>query len=385
MLDRRKFIASSALLAGATFGPKVAFARAETQKRFIFIIQRGAADGLGTVGAVGDPYFESLRGSLAQDFKGGRKLDSTFTLHPALSGVGDLFTRKEALFIHAVASPYRDRSHFDGQDVLERGSVKPHQLTTGWLNRLIPLLDSGGARALAFGATMPAALQGKNPATTYGFSSFRDASNATLERVAEMYQGDMQLHPLWTEAVAAERLARAAGKTDRTRKLTGEFVAKMIGSENGPRIAMIETDDWDTHYGQSRRLQSRLRELDSLITGLRSGLGQTWKDSLVLVATEFGRTAAVNGTGGTDHGQGSVAMLFGGTLAGGKVVADFPGLGKTELYEGRDLRPTLRLDNLISSAISQHFALDAQLVSKALFPFTRTRIQTLFDGLVSSA
>ena len=136
----------------------------------------------------------------------------------------------------------------------------------------------------------------------------------------------------------------------------------------GARVAVIETGGWDTHANQRGRLGFQLRGLDALIAALKAGLGEEWQRTLVLVATEFGRTAAPNGTGGTDHGTGAMAMLLGGAVAGGRVIADWPGLGASALYEGRDLKPTLGLDALIASAVAQHYRLDFARTARTLFP-----------------
>jgi uncharacterized protein (DUF1501 family) len=151
----------------------------------------------------------------------------------------------------------------------------------------------------------------------------------------------------------------------------GTVAAKLLAGETGARIAMIETNGWDTHSGQQGRLAAQLRNLDGIVGALKTGLGANWANTLVIVATEFGRTARPNGTGGTDHGEASLAMLLGGAVAGGKVIADWPGLSTAALYEGRDLKPTTDLDALIAGALAQHYALEPARVMKALFPESR--------------
>jgi uncharacterized protein (DUF1501 family) len=148
----------------------------------------------------------------------------------------------------------------------------------------------------------------------------------------------------------------------------GRMAAGFLARADGPRIAMIETGGWDTHAQQRGRLAGQLKGLDAMIGAIRQGLGPLWADTMVVVATEFGRTVKVNGTQGTDHGTGSLAMLMGGAVNGGRVVADWPGLGDAALYEGRDLRPTTGLDTLLNSAISSHFDLTAARTAQKLFP-----------------
>lgn len=370
MIDRRSFVGAGAIGALAMgFAPTLALARAETDRRFVFIIQRGAADGLATLAPVGDPGFASQRGVLAEDFAGAARLDSMFALHPSLATIGELYTRGQALFAHAIASPYRDRSHFDGQNVLETGGAGAYQVKDGWLNRMLGMVPSGQAKAIAVAATVPLALRGSHEVSSYAPSALPDAPDDLLQRVSMLYQGDSQLHALWSEAMGTRALTGAmAGDNGRNAAATGALAAKLLAPANGARIAMIETGGWDTHAQQRTRLALQLRGLDSMIGALQVGLGPLWADTMVLVATEFGRTVAVNGTAGTDHGTGSAAMLLGGGVKGGRVLADWPGLGQAALFEGRDLRPTLQLDAFIGGAVAGHFGVEPGRAMAALFP-----------------
>ncbi|RHW18536.1 DUF1501 domain-containing protein [Sphingomonas gilva] len=370
MMDRRNLLRTGAIgAAAALFAPRIAFAAAPTDKRFVFIIQRGAADGLGIVVPVGDPAFAGQRGVLADIAEGGLKLDSTFTLHPMLAETGKLYGAKQALFAHAVASPYRERSHFDGQNVLESGGKGPYALKDGWLNRMLALLPEADARALAIAAAIPLALRGTREVASYAPSNLPDASDDLLQRVSMLYQGDAQLHGLWEQALATRTLTGdLAADNGRNAAATGALAARLMAPANGARIAMIETGGWDTHSGQKARLGAQLRGLDAMIGAIRTGLGAEWANTMVLVATEFGRTVAVNGTNGTDHGTASAAMLLGGGVKGGRVIADWPGLAQASLYEGRDLRPTGDLDGFIAGAVAAHFGLEPARVLPTLFP-----------------
>jgi uncharacterized protein (DUF1501 family) len=370
MFDRRSFIGAGAIGAAAmAFAPRMAFAKAETDKRFVFIIQRGAADGLGTVAPVGDPAFAGARGALAEDFQGAAKLDSMFALHPSLVNVGRLYTGGQALFAHAIASPYRDRSHFDGQNVLETGGVGAYQVKDGWLNRMLGLLPPSQAKAIAVAATVPLALRGSHEVSSYAPSALPRASDDLLQRVSMLYEGDTQLHALWSEAMGTRALTSdMADDNGRNAAATGALAAKLLVPENGARIAMIETGGWDTHAQQRTRLGLQLRGLDGMVGALQTGLGPLWADTIVLVATEFGRTVAVNGTAGTDHGTASSAMLFGGGVKGGRVMADWPGLAPAALFEARDLKPTMQLDAFIGGAVAGHFGIDPGRAMAALFP-----------------
>jgi len=365
-LDRRGFLGAAALLAA----PGVLFAQAATERRFIFIIQRGAADGLNTLIPYADPAYASARGALAIDAASALKLDGTFGLHPSLANLRDLYAAGQANFFHAVASPYRDRSHFDGQNVLETGGSAPYQVKDGWMNRLLAVLPRGGKEAIAFSPAIPMALRGSVEVTSYAPSNLPELEEDLMMRVEQLYARDGQLHALWAAALEARGMAGEMGAGAKRQSATalGSMAAAFLGRTDGPRIAMIETGGWDTHSGQNARLANQLKNLDGLIAGLREGLGATWDKTVILVATEFGRTVAANGTGGTDHGTGAVAMLIGGAVQGGRIVADWPGLSSANLLEGRDLKPTLALDALVAAACAESFALEQDRISKVLFP-----------------
>jgi uncharacterized protein (DUF1501 family) len=371
MLTRRFFLAAGGAGFTAMALPRIAVAKANTDRRFIFIIQRGAADGLSILGPTGDPAHASLRGSFDQDLSNGTRLDSFFTLHSALAGMGKLYAEKQALFVHAVASPYRDRSHFDGQNVLESGGSAAYRLRDGWLNRLLGLLPSSEAKALALSDTVPMALRGSHEVSSYAPSKLPDPSDDLLQRVSAMYEPDSQLHELWNAALATRATAGDINAAGQNGAATGAVAAKLLSGAEGARIAMIETSGWDTHSGQRGRLAAQLRNLDGIAGSLKAGLGADWARTLVIVATEFGRTVRPNGTGGTDHGEASLAMLLGGAVAGGKVIADWPGLSTAALYEGRDLKPTTGLDALIAAALSQHYGLEPSRALATLFPESR--------------
>jgi uncharacterized protein (DUF1501 family) len=366
-LARRQFLSIAGLGAGAMWiSPYMALASVETDRRFVFIIQRGAADGLDIVRPFGDPAYQDLRGALAGEATQSIKLDGTFALHPALVALGKMYAGGEALFVHAVASPYRDRSHFDGQNVLETGGTQPYQVKDGWLNRLVSMMPHEKDEAIALAPTVPMALRGPMPVSSYAPSSLPDAADDLMTRVGMLYDKDPQLHPLWTEALQAKGLAKGTNAKQDPAGL-GTLAAKFLSREDGPRIAMIETDGWDTHAAQAPRLAARLKALDTMIAAMRDAMGAAWKKTTVLVATEFGRTVAINGTGGTDHGTASTAMLIGGAVKGGRVLTDWPGLALSKLYEQRDLRPTMALDSLIAGAAAEALDLDGDRLGHKLF------------------
>lgn len=367
--DRRRFLAAAALLPAAP----LVLARADTPRRFVFVIQRGAADGLDTLIPYADPGYARARGALAIDPAQALRLDGSFALHPSLTTLAALHAAGEARAFHAVASPYRDRSHFDGQNVLETGGRMPFERKDGWLNRLLGLLPGGGPLAVALAPAVPLALRGPAEVLSHAPSTLPPATSELAQRVAQLYAGDAQLQALWQAAQAGQGMAgdAAAGGRRADPAVLGQRAAGLLVRPDGPRVAMIETLGWDTHSAQASRLGAQLKGLDALLGALKDGLGAAWSQTVVLVATEFGRTVAANGTGGTDHGTAAAAFLVGGAVQGGPVVADWPGLGTADLHEGRDLRPTLALDALVSAVCAQTFGLDPERCTAQLFPGAR--------------
>jgi uncharacterized protein (DUF1501 family) len=379
-LPRRRFLQFAALGAGAMWvAPRMALATVPGDRRFVFIIQRGAADGLSIVVPYADPNYARLRGEIAVDPAAAIRLDGSFALHPSLATAGAMYAQGQALFVHATASPYRERSHFDGQNVLETGGTSPYAVHDGWLNRLVSLMPRSRNEAIAFAPTLPPAFRGPAEVASYAPAALPQPSDDLLYRVTRLYEGDPQLHGLWDAALAARGLAAGADGGQNPAAL-GHLAASFLAKPDGPRIAMIETGGWDTHTGQVGRLANQLKALDATLAALKDGLGPVWTDTVVVVATEFGRTAAANGTGGTDHGTASAAMLLGGAVKGGRVVADWPGLAPAALYEARDLRPTTGLDQVIAAAAAECFALDPERVQRTLFaaaPSGTSRVEGL--------
>ncbi len=369
MLNRRQILASgfAGVALSAAF-PASAFAAAANPKRLLFIIQRGAADGLSTVMPIGDPAFAAIRP--AEAAAAGAKLDGLFALHPKMTETAGLFAAKEARFVHALASGYRDRSHFDGQNMLESGASRPYGRDDGWLNRLAGSLPASDAKALAIAPSVPLLLRGPASVASYAPSRLPEANEDLMRRVSMLYAEDAALAPIWESALATRDMAGSTmGGGIRKGADVGTMVAGLMAGPTGARIVSLETDGWDTHSGQAQRLGNQLQQLDALIAAVKLGLGPEWNNTLVMVATEFGRTVALNGTSGTDHGTASAAMLFGGSLSGGGTVsADWPGLSAAQLYEGRDLKPTSRFEDFASAAIAHHYDIDPAKTKKTLFP-----------------
>lgn len=386
MTNRRDILKAASLGAIATALPGLAFARAATDARFVLIIMRGATDGLALAAPYGDGSYRRVRGELALPEPGQEggllKLDGLFGLHPALSTVYDEYRNGRAAIVHAIASPYRERSHFDGQDVLENGANGVGSLRDGWLNRaLAPLGGSlGNAVGIAMAQNTPLVLRGKNSTTSWAPSQLPDADENTLQRLQDLYAGDEFFADRLAQALMSQEIATAGAGMDAANRRGGDAqhvlammqaAARFLTAENGPRIAVVETGGWDTHFNQGTTgglLFNRTASLDAGIAALRDGLGDTWSDTVVTIVTEFGRTAGVNGTRGTDHGTASAAVVLGGPVRGGRIIADWPGLRKQDLYESRDLMPTMDMRGLFKGVLAQHLRLDDAFLDRTVFP-----------------
>lgn len=381
--NRRSLLAGSLALGAATLTlPRMAFAQGAGSKNLLFVMLRGAADGLAMVAPIGDPAFAAVRGSTLADYEGARRADSMFAIHPAFESVGTAFGAGEALFVHAAATSYRERSHFDGQNMLETGAATPYAKADGWLNRLVAMMGNPAPRALAIAPTMPLALRGAAPASSYAPSSLPQASDAFMDRVGLLYQGDALLGQLWNQALETQAMAAGDGLRNlRDAQKAGTLAASLMREADGARISMIELGGWDTHANQRGAFARNARQLDALLGAYREGMGPAWSDTLVLVVTEFGRTVRFNGTQGSDHGTGSAALLMGGAVKGGRIVADWPGLGESDLYQGRDLRPTVALESVMAGAIAEHMRLDPGATLMQLFP---GRGGSALEGLVKT-
>lgn len=363
----------------------VALAAAPTDRRFVVVILRGALDGMAAVVPYGDPALMGLRAELlppGPNASGGMlDLGGFYGLHPALGGLHGLYQANELLPVHAVAGPTRVRSHFEAQDYLEFGI--DHTMTSGWLNRvagLIPAAGGGSDTALAVGTSVPMLLRGPVQVGTWMPSGAGKPAPDFYARIAELHHADLVTGPAireglkergFTETTLAKGANSAADSAAGGRRNTFPALCsatgKLLAAADGPRLAALEIGGWDTHAGQKNRLNTPLAELDAGLVALKGGLGNAWKQTVVLVVTEFGRTARVNGNGGTDHGTGSVAFVLGGSVAGGRVQADWPGLGNGNLLENRDLQPTADLRSVAKGLLAAQFHLgDAALAQ--VFP-----------------
>jgi uncharacterized protein (DUF1501 family) len=383
MLTRRSFLASCG---AAAVLPGLTLAKAPTDRRLAVIVLRGGMDGLAAVVPLGDPDHKTARGALALSGEAVRPLDTFFALHGALEPLLPYYKKGQVLAVHAVASPYRERSHFDGQDVLEGGGARPHALNDGWLNRALKLL--GPVPAMAFGQGVPLALRGEAAVSSWAPAALPGLSPDTIRRLATLYKEDRLLAHALEEGVQMEAFVDDVLGGDMERGMSGgrdfaklaDAAGRLMASEEGPRVAVLDLGGWDTHTGQGGRMAQPLSRLAAGIVALAEALGPAWSRTVVVAASEFGRTVAANGTNGTDHGTAGAVLLAGGAVKGGRVVADWPGLAKAKLHQGRDLRPTADLRSVFKGILHGHLGIDRKRLDGIVFPDSAGA--KALDGLV---
>jgi uncharacterized protein (DUF1501 family) len=374
-LTRRAFAAAGLAL---PFAARVAHAAMPKRRKFVVIVCRGGMDGLSVAPPVGDADYRALRGALALE-DAALKLDGTFGLHPALPTIHRLAQAGQARIAPAAATPDRARSHFEAQDVLETGAAGVYAASSGWLNRAVQAL--GPVEALSVGPTAPLILRGPAPAGSWSPGRTVDAAARLPSLLQDLYKDDPLLGPALARGLATETLARdtgaaMAGGGMRPRAVAGREAARSMGealagflqAPDGPQVAAVSLDGFDTHANQAGQLANRLGGLDGLVEGLHAGLGPAWNDTVVLAVTEFGRTARINGTGGTDHGTASVALVLGGALKPGGIIGDWPTLKRQALFEDRDLYPALDLRALEKGLLADHLGLDRRSLDTLVFP-----------------
>jgi uncharacterized protein (DUF1501 family) len=394
---RRELLAGAGVLFAWPFLPKLA--RAEGRDpRMLTIVLRGGLDGLAAVAPVGDPDWVKLRGDKALVLDGkipALPLDSFFALNPAMPNLLRMYQAGQAAIVHACATPYRERSHFDGQDVLESGLAKPGRAESGWLNRALGGLEAEArvrrdGRAFAVGPVTPLVVRGPTPVLSWTPTRIQPASEDTMARLIELYHHtDVELaraiegrRDLTTLARAGDPTAMAPtegnalpqGFPAQVRAFFADAAgtaAKFLARPDGPRVGALAFNGWDTHIDEgadSGRLATLLGALDGALAAAEKNMGEAWRETVVTVVTEFGRTARINGTNGTDHGTGTIALLAGGALKGGRVIADWPGLKNAQLHEGRDLAATIDLRAVLKGLLKDHLRVSDQALAANVFP-----------------
>jgi uncharacterized protein (DUF1501 family) len=393
--SRRELLLASGTLFAWAYLPKLA--RAEGRDpRFLTIVLRGALDGLATVAPVGDPDWVSLRGdhALTLDSKpSALRLDDFFALNPAMPNLHRMFNANEAIVIHAAATSYRERSHFDGQNVLESGVDKAGTTYTGWLNRLLVGLapegrvSANGGRAFAVGPVTPLVVRGPAPLLSWSPPRVPPASDATSMRLLDLYRHtDPKFARVLEGRTKLAAIASADGMEQKPvdpisgpdvaqlRAYFSEAVgaaAKFLAQPDGPRVGALSLDGWDTHYNEgiaTGRLAQLLGALDEALAAVQNNMGPAWRETVVALVTEFGRTARINGTDGTDHGTATVVLLAGGALKGGRVIADWPGLKAANLLDNRDLNPTTDVRGVLKGLLKDHLRADDHALAADVFP-----------------
>lgn len=388
-IARRRALAGLGSLFAWSFVPRVSSAAGAREPRLMVLVLRGGLDGLAAVPPLGDPAFSELR--LGAEILGAGAavpLDNLFALNRNLPTLAQMYQAREALIVHAVATPYRERSHFEAQDMLETGF--PDRVTgqrTGWLNRALTAVPRGERvpppRGLSVSATVPLIMAGPAPVDSWQRQAFRYADDDTIARLLDLYEA--------RDEVLAEALRRGAATDGMFRDGTVELraepgggasrgpnfaadasaAAQLMARPDGPRVAAISYGGWDTHFNQGSvegRLGRGLAALDEALGALRRGLEPVWRDTVVAVITEFGRTVRINGSQGTDHGVGTIALLLGGAVRGGRVLSDWPGLRTDQLFEGRDLLPTTDMRSVLKGLMQEHLGLEGPGAMEAAFP-----------------
>jgi uncharacterized protein (DUF1501 family) len=389
--SRRELLTASGSLFAWAFLPKLA--RAEGRDpRFLTIVLRGALDGLATVAPVGDPDWLALRGDNALTLDGkvpALKLNDYFALNPAMPNLHRMFQANEAIVVHAAATPYRERSHFDGQDVLESGLTKPSASDSGWLNRALASLapggrvDPNGSKAFGVGPVTPLVARGPAPVLSWSPKGVLPASPDTVQRLLALYHHtDAKLASVMEDNAKLNAIEQSGDMAQKpggagpaqVRAYFAEVAgtaAKFLARPDGPRVGALALDGWDTHFNEgiaNGRLSQLLGALDDALNAVQTNMGPAWRDTVVILVTEFGRTARINGTAGTDHGTGTVALLAGGALKGGRVITDWPGVKVANLYENRDLKATTDLRAVLKGLLKDHLRADDRALAQNIFP-----------------
>lgn len=384
-MNRRTFVRNMCLGGIATFGfPVVNFAQVKQRGRFVFVLLRGGFDGLAAVVPYGDPAYRSLRGTFAFDESDLITLNDTFGLAPGLAPLRDVWQRGELAAIHAMAIPYRTRSHFDGQAILETGIDRPVGSSDGWLNRLLQVM-TGERSGIAIASGMPRSLTGSFDVQTWSPTQLGAVDDEYLGRLAVLYRTDQLLYGRFEAALQQQNLVGEepmAGGNARRGGITPlmQAAARILKQDGGPNIAAVEFSGWDTHANQGLAGGPLDRLLAQLAEGLmvfRTEMEGAWANTTVVIMTEFGRTARPNGTRGTDHGTAGAGFVVGPLVAKSVVFSDWPGLGDRALFEGRDLKPTLDTRAVLKAAIAGTFDLTSAQIDR-VFP-TSTGVRAALE------
>ena len=365
---RRNFLiggAASVFLTGINLPSK---AISNNKKNLIIISLRGGMDGLSAVPIIGDKNLKKHRKKLILEET--LKLDSDFALHPKLDIFHNLWKDNQAAIIHATSIPYTGRSHFDGQNLMESGGNVPYQEKTGWLGR--GMLSAGYVgEGLALALPMPLLLRGVSLNDNYYPAKGRIPSDYVLDDLFSSYEdaGEINLQMVM-DIIRKRPVSMMTAGASRNNKSLAKQAAKLLRDENGPSVAVFELGGFDTHAAQGTidgLLADQLEDVNVLVKVLKDNLGDSFKNTLILTLTEFGRTIKQNGGNGTEHGWGSAILMAGGLIKRSQVFTDWPGLKKSDLFEARDLKSTIDARSVYMSAMSACFNLDPGKIRKDVF------------------
>ena len=396
LLSRRGFLAGAVGLYTSAMIPGEAFANSTSaDPRLLIVILRGGVDGLSVLVPFGDQNYEALRGDLAVNRERLLRITPFFGIHPALTNLHDIYRSGRAAFLPSVGLPVRTRSHFQCQANLENGLPERGSSTTGWLNRLLQSTQGGNVTAGGGPLTVgpvPRILAGQAPVLSWSPSWFAEPASAVQSALERVYRSrDAELNLAFTRGRTVHRTAtRASESLSRSQDplvLGFGAAARLLRANSGPRVAVLSVSGWDTHSSQGTlegQTMNRLSLLDRCIGVFRQELGAAaWGQTVVMCVSEFGRTARINGTQGTDHGIGMPVILFGGAVSGG-IHGDWPGLSASDLVDGRDLRPTADLRSVFKGVLRDHMGVSQRILNETAFP-TSAQTAPVFPGLVRTA
>lgn len=373
ILNRRSFLASACCAAASPLLTPVTFAEVPGDRRFVTIVLRGALDSLFLLQPYTDPLLRQYRPELALDPTSGLiDLDGRFGLHGEAAELLPLWKSGELAFVNAVSTPYRDeRSHFDGQDILETGGAATADENTGWLNRALASIPRSESRkAIDVNTAAELILSGPNPVDTWSTQADLAMEPDELPFFQRLYGSDPAFSTAFAEAMATDRDSDsifANGKRSADAAGIARLTAGMLKGDY--RLASFSIGGWDTHIGQANIFRKPLRALVAALLTLKAELGpDVWGKTAVLAMTEFGRTARQNGSKGTDHGTGGLAIVAGGAISGGKVYGQWPGLAEDALFEGRDLMPTADVREIAATLLHSQFDVSTGDLTSKIFP-----------------
>ncbi|MEE2899336.1 MAG: DUF1501 domain-containing protein [Gemmatimonadota bacterium] len=366
-MDRRTFMRGMCYGGLATFAlPVVRFAQVPGHGKMVFVLLRGGFDGLAALVPVGDPDYAAIRGGMAFGASELTTIGDGFGLAPGLAPWKTLWDQQELVGLHAMAIPYRTRSHFAGQAILETGLDRPDGVSDGWLNRLLQIMD-GERSGIAVAAGMPRSLSGTHQVTSWSPAELGVVDDAYVDRLSLLYRADPELHDRFEAALQMKEVApemdRMGGRGPRGQMAPiMSAAAKFLREPGGPNVAALEFSGWDTHANQGLvggQLDRLLGQLARGVLTFKEEMRDEWANTTVVIMTEFGRTARPNGTQGTDHGTAGAGWVIGPNVAKSTVISDWPGLAERSLFESRDLRPTLDTRAVLKGVIAGVFDLTA--------------------------